>query len=60
MTTPDSSVPALVMNIFSPSTIHEPSGCSTARVRVAPASEPLPGSVRPKAASFLPEHRSGR
>ena len=52
------SVPAFVMKIFEPSTtqlaVVEP-----AVVRVAPASEPAPGSVSPNAASFRPEARSG-
>ena len=52
------SVPAFVMKIFAPLMIHLPSW-SSALVRVAPASEPAPGSVRPNAASFLPEARSG-
>ena len=52
------SVPAFVMKIFEPLTIHLPSRAS-ARVRVAPASEPASGSVSPNAASFLPEVRSG-
>ena len=52
------SVPAFVMNIFAPLTIHSPSR-SSAVVRVLPASEPAPGSVRPKAASLRPEARSG-
>ncbi len=52
------SVPALVMNIFEPFTVQLPSR-SSAVVRVLPASEPAPGSVRPNAASFLPEARSG-
>ena len=52
------SVPAFVMKIFEPFTTHVPSR-SSARVRVAPASEPAPGSVSPKAASRLPEARSG-
>ena len=52
------SVPALVMKIFAPLTIHWPSR-SSAVVRVAPASEPAPGSVSPKAASPLPDARSG-
>ena len=52
------SVPALVMNCFEPFTTHAPSTAS-AVVRVAPASDPASGSVRPKAASFLPEARSG-
>ena len=53
-----SSVPAFVMKIFEPLTVHSPSR-SSARVRVAPASEPASGSVKPNAASFLPEARSG-
>ena len=60
VTTLEIGVPALVMNIFSPSITHEPSGCSTARVRVLPASDPASGSVSPKAASARPLHRSGR
>ena len=52
------SVPAFVMNIFEPSTTHAPSS-SRAVVRVAPASEPAFGSVRPNAASFFPDARSG-
>jgi hypothetical protein len=47
------SVPALVMNAFVPSMRHTPSA-SVARVRVAPASVPPSGSVRPKAASASP------
>ena len=52
------SVPAFVMKILAPLTTHEPSR-SWAWVRVAPASEPAPGSVRPKAASLRPAARSG-
>ena len=52
------SVPAFVMKIFEPLMTHSPS-LSSARVRVAPASDPASGSVRPKAASFFPEARSG-
>ena len=52
------SVPAFVMNIFEPLIIQEPSR-SSAVVWVAPASDPAPGSVRPKAASLLPLARSG-
>ena len=52
------SVPALVMNIFEPSITHSPSS-SRAVVAVAPASEPASGSVRPNAASFRPDARSG-
>ena len=52
------SVPAFVMKIFEPLITHCPSR-SSAVVRAAAASEPAPGSVRPNAASFLPEARSG-
>ena len=52
------SVPAFVMKIFEPSITHSPPS-SFAVVRVAPASEPAPGSVSPKAASLRPEARSG-
>jgi hypothetical protein len=52
------SVPALVMNDLTPSTIHSPS-LPRARVLVPPASEPASGSVRPKAQSLLPASRSG-
>ncbi len=52
------SVPALVMKIFEPLTSHRPSR-SSALVRVAPASEPAPGSVRPNAASASPEASCG-
>ena len=53
------SVPALVMKIFEPFTTHSPSR-SSARVRVAPASEPAPGSVSPNAASLLPRGEVGQ
>ncbi len=46
------SEPELVMNCLAPSTTHSPFS-RTALVRVAPASEPAPGSVRPKPASAL-------
>ena len=52
------SEPELVMNCLLPLTIHSPSR-SSALVLVAPASEPAPGSVRPKPASLLPSTRSG-
>ena len=52
------SVPAFVMKIFEPLTTHSPSR-SSARVRVAPASEPAFGSVSPNAASFCPEASCG-
>ena len=59
MVTPHvTSVPAFVMKSFEPLTTHEPSR-SSAVVRVAPASEPASASVRPKAASFSPDARSG-
>jgi hypothetical protein len=58
VTQPVMSVPAFVMKIFDPFTIHRPSR-SSALVFVAPASEPAPASVSPKAASRLPEARSG-
>ena len=48
--------PELVMNCLLPLTTHSPDAASTsALVRVAPASEPAPGSVRPKAASRCPD-----
>ncbi len=52
------SVPAFVMKIFEPLTTQWPSR-SSAVVRVAPASEPAPGSVSPNAASFSPEASCG-
>ena len=52
------SEPELVMNCLAPLTTHSPS-TSSALVRVAPASEPAPGSVRPKPASVVPATRSG-
>ncbi len=54
VTQPLISVPALVMNIFEPSITQLPSS-TRAVVRVAPASEPASGSVRPKAARRSPE-----
>src|SRR5215475_6801296 len=39
------SCSALVMNRFTPSMCHEPSGCGIAFVRPAPTSEPASGSV---------------
>ena len=52
--------PELVMNCLLPSMTHSPeAGSTTALVRVAPASEPAPGSVRPNAASRWPETSSG-
>ena len=57
-TTPEISVPALVMNCLAPSITHSPSS-RRARVRVLPASEPASGSVSPNAPSSSPEHRRG-
>ena len=57
-TTPEISVPALVMNCLAPSITHSPSS-SAARVRTLPASEPASGSVRPKAPSTSPEQSFG-
>ena len=50
--------PELVMNCLVPSSTHSPS-TSSALVRVAPASEPAPGSVSPKPARVRPATRSG-
>ena len=58
VTQPVISVPAFVMNILEPSITHSPSS-ARAVVRVAPASEPASGSVRPKAASRSPEASRG-
>jgi hypothetical protein len=52
------SVPELVMNALLPLTTHSPSS-TRAVVRVAPASEPPPASVRPNAPSLRPAVRSG-
>ena len=57
-TTPEMSVPALVMNCLAPSITHSPSS-RRARVRVLPASEPASGSVSPNAPSGSPEHSRG-
>jgi hypothetical protein len=57
-TTPEMSVPALVMNCLAPLITHSPSS-SRARVRVFPASEPASGSVSPNAASWRPLQSSG-
>ena len=48
VTTEVIAVPELVMNAFAPLITHSPPS-STARVRVAPASEPASGSVSPNA-----------
>jgi hypothetical protein len=50
--------PEFVMNDFAPLITHWPS-TSSARVRVAPASEPASGSVSPNPASARPAIRSG-
>jgi hypothetical protein len=52
------SVPELVMNALEPLITHSPSS-SRAVVRVAPASEPPPGSVSPNAPSASPVHSRG-
>ena len=52
------SEPELVMNCLAPLRTHSPLSRS-ALVRVAPASEPAPGSVRPNPASVRPLTRSG-
>src|SRR3954449_8197353 len=52
------SDPELVMNCLAPLTTHSPS-TSSARVLVAPASDPAPGSVRPKPARVEPAPRPG-
>jgi hypothetical protein len=54
------SVPELVMKALAPSMTHSPADpSSSALVRVAPASLPASGSVRPKAPSLRPAQRSG-
>ena len=58
VTTEVMSVPELVMNAFEPLITHS-SPSSLAVVRVAPASEPPPGSVRPNAPSLVPAASSG-
>ena len=58
VTTEVMSVPELVMNAFAPLMTQSPPS-RTALVRVAPASEPPSGSVRPKPASARPATRSG-
>ncbi len=52
------SLPELVMNCLAPLTTHS-SPSRSALVLVALASEPAPGSVRPKPASAWPATRSG-
>ena len=58
VTSAEISVPAFVMNILAPSTTHSPPS-RRALVRVAPASEPAPGSVSPKAARRRPDASCG-
>ena len=58
VTTEVIGVPELVMNAFAPLITHS-SPTSSARVRVAPASEPASGSVSPKPASARPATKSG-
>jgi hypothetical protein len=54
------SVPELVMNAFWPSSTHSPAGSSsTARVRMAAASLPPSGSVRPKRGQRPPGQQVG-
>ena len=53
------SVPQLVMNALDPLITHS-SPTSSARVRVAPASEPPSGSVRPNAPSARPATQVGQ
>jgi len=52
------SVPELVMKALLPLITHSPP-CSTAVVRVPPASLPAPASVSPNAPSACPEHSDG-
>ena len=58
VTTDVMSVPELVMNALAPLTTHS-SPSRTALVRVAPASEPASGSVRPNPASARPVDEVG-
>ena len=57
-TTPEMSVPALVMNCLAPSITQSPLS-RRARVRTLPASEPASGSVSPNAPSLRPAVSSG-
>ena len=59
VTKPVMSVPELVMNCFEPLITHS-SPSSRAVVRVAPASEPASGSVRPKPAERPPGGEFGQ
>ena len=58
VTPAEMSVPQLVMNCLAPLMTHLPSRAS-ARVLVAPASDPASGSVRPNAQSLRPASSSG-
>ena len=58
VTNPVIEVPELVMNALLPLITHS-SPSSTAVVRVAPASEPPPGSVSPKPPSSSPRVSRG-
>jgi hypothetical protein len=58
VTRPVMSVPEFVMNALVPLMTHS-SPSSRAVVARAPASEPLPGSVRPNAPSFSPDVSEG-
>jgi len=58
VTKPVMSVPELVMNALLPSITHS-SPSSRAVVRVPPASDPAPGSVRPNAPSISPRTSCG-
>ena len=54
-----SASPAFVMKIFVPLITYS-SPSNTAVVCCPAASVPAPGSVKPKAPIFLPEHKSGK
>ena len=49
-----SAIPPLVIQIFSPLSVHVPSAFFSARVRMDAASEPAPDSVRQNAAIISP------
>src|ERR1700733_15639222 len=55
-----SAMPPLVIHIFSPFKVQEPSGFLTAWVRIDAASEPAPDSVRQNAAIISPLASFGR
>ena len=57
-TSPEMSVPALVMNCLAPLMTHSPSS-RTARVLMLPASEPASGSVNPNAPRRSPLQSRG-